>query len=345
MKLAVLFGGASNEHEVSVVSASSVIKHLDHEKYDVMPIYLDRENRFFLWKEDVRQIQVLPIGTLPMNLEEIQEPFSFLKTFDCVFLMVHGKYGEDGILSSILEFLNIPYVGNQPAASMITMDKIYTKEILELNHVATAPFVSFMKYLDFYLMDGKALSFEEVCKQILSKLSFPMFVKPANSGSSIGITKVNSSEELKEAIRKAQFIDERVLVEKMIVGREVECAILEVKGEIKASCVGEVLADDAFYSFDAKYKNPKSRTVIPASLSFEDANQIQQQAILAFQLLNLHGYSRVDFFLTEDHRVILNEINTIPGFTEISMYPKLWEASGISYSELLDFLITEKAKK
>lgn len=345
MKLAILFGGSSNEHEVSVVSACSIIKNLDKNKYDITPIYLDRKDEFYFWREDVKNIQPMEIGILPTSLEKIDDLFSFLKDFDCVFIMIHGKNGEDGILASIFEFLHIPYVGNKPAPSMITMDKIYTKDILELNHIKTAKYQSFMKYNDTYICDGKSCSFDEVLKQILDKLSFPMFVKPANSGSSIGVGKANDTDELKQAIREAFEIDKRILVEEMVVGREVECAILERGGKVGASVVGEVLASDEFYSFDAKYKNSESKTVIPADISEEDSFQIRKIAVRAFQILNLHGYSRIDFFLGSDHQVILNEINTIPGFTEISMYPKLWEATGVSYSELLDTLIVENIKK
>ena len=345
MKLAVLFGGSSNEHEVSVISACAVIKNLDKKKYDITPIYLDRKDRFYIWREDVNNIEPMEIGILPTSLEKINEPFLVLKDFDCVFIMIHGKNGEDGILASIFEFLHIPYVGNKPAPSMITMDKIYTKDILELNHIKTSKYQSFMKYNNTYIYNGDSCSFDEVLKHILDKLSFPMFVKPANSGSSIGVGKANDFKELEKAIKEALEIDERILVEEMVVGREVECAILERDGKVEASVVGEVLASDEFYSFDAKYKNSESKTVIPADISEEDSFRIREIAVKAFQILNLHGYSRIDFFLTRDHQVILNEINTIPGFTEISMYPKLWEATGVSYSDLLDTLIVENIKK
>lgn len=345
MKLAVLFGGSSNEHEVSVVSACSVIKNLDKNKYDITPIYLDAKNQFYIWKEDVKNIEPMEMGLLPTSLEKLNEPFLILKNFDCVFIMVHGKNGEDGVLASIFEFLHIPYVGNKPASSMITMDKIYTKDILELNHIKTSKYKSFMKYNDMYIYDGESYLLDEVLKQIEGEFSYPIFVKPANSGSSIGVSKVNDGKELEKAINEALKIDERILIEEMIVGREFECAILERDGKVETSVVGEVIANDEFYSFDAKYKNSESKTVIPADISKDDSSRIREIATKAFQILNLHGYSRIDFFLTEQHQVILNEINTIPGFTEISMYPKLWEATGVSYSDLLDNLIVANLKK
>lgn len=174
---------------------------------------------------------------------------------------------------------------------------------------------------------------------------FPLFIKPANSGSSVGISKAKNREELEQAIKIALDVDTRILAEQEIKGRELECAILECKGKILASTVGEILASDEFYSYDAKYKNQESKTLIPALLSSDIARQIKEIAIQAFQILNLRGYSRVDFFLDEEGNIILNEINTIPGFTEISMYPKLWEASGFSYTTLLDILVEESLKK
>lgn len=345
MKLAVLFGSSSNEHDVSVVSACSIIKNLDKRKYDITPIYLDHENQFYLWDIDISNVDVIKIGVMPEPLKRVDDPFSFLKRFDCVFLMIHGKNGEDGILASIFEFLHIPYVGNQPASSIITMDKIYTKDLLELNHIKTTEYLSFMKYQDYYILDGSFYNFKELLNLILKKITFPMFVKPANSGSSIGVFKVNQSDELERAIKEALKIDERILIEKAIKGRELECAILERGRKVLASCVGEVLPLDDFYSYTAKYKSNKSKTIIPADISNSEEKQIQNIAIRAFQILNLHGYSRIDFFLTDDHQILLNEINTIPGFTEISMYPKLWEETGIPYSELLDILIHESIRK
>lgn len=345
MKLAIIFGSSSNEHDVSVVSAASIIKNLDKDKYKITPIYLDSNNKFYLWKEDIKKIKPLTIGILPTNLEPIKEPFSYLKTFDCVFMMIHGKNGEDGILSSILEFEKIPYVGNKPRASMITMDKILTKDLLERNGIKTAKYISFMKYNDEYILKGESYSLKEVLNKIKSEMNFPLFIKPANSGSSIGVSKVTNSEELKTGILNALEIDNRILVEEGIIGKELECGILEENKMISASVIGEIKPAEEFYSFDAKYKNVESKTIIPANISKSDRDEIRKTAIKAFKILDLHGFSRIDFFLTENHEIILNEINAIPGFTEISMYPKLWEESGIPYSELLDTLINESIKK
>ena len=253
--------------------------------------------------------------------------------------MIHGKNGEDGILASILEFLHIPYVGNKPAPIIITMDKIYTKDILECNHIKTSKYQSFMKYNDTYMYDGKSCSFDEVLKQILEKLSFPMFVKPANSGSSIGVGKANDLKELEKAIQEALRVDERILVEEMVVGKEVECAVLDV-GEPIASTVGEIQSAEEFYSYDAKYNNSESKTIIPAKIEKKQIEEIKRLAIKAFKTIDGRHLSRVDFFIEkETNKIYINEINTMPGFTQISMYPKLFEAVGIKYSELLDKLI------
>lgn len=345
MKLAILFGSSSNEHEVSVVSSASVIKNLDKKKYDITPIYLDKENNFYKWLEPIENIKPQKIGLLPTNLESIKDIFNYLKGFDLVFIMIHGKNGEDGTLSSIFDFLDIKYIGNKTAASVVTMDKILTKDTLEINNIKTSKYLYFTKYNDRYAYQDLELSYEELEQKIISKLNYPMFVKPANSGSSIGVSKVNNDTELKEAITLALATDSRILIEEGVNGKEVECAILEKDKEIIASRVGEVLSAEEFYSFDAKYTNSESITMIPAKISPEIENKVQELAIKVFRILNCHGYSRIDFFINEKEEVILNEINTIPGFTEISMYPKLLEASGISYQELLDILIKEALNK
>lgn len=345
MKIAVLFGSSSNEHEVSVVSAASIIKNLNKEKYQITPIYMDKTNKFYEWKENINNIKPLKIGVLPKELEAIDNIFEYLKAFKLVFIMIHGKNGEDGVLSAILEFLGIKYIANKMNASVVSMDKILTKDILEANNIKTAKYLYFNKYNDKYLWKDQELDFEELLSKIESSFAYPVFVKPSNSGSSIGVSKASNSKELKEAILKALEIDSRILVEEAIIGREVECGILEKDGELLASVVGEVLSAEEFYSFDAKYKIAESKTIIPANISEEVANTVRDLAIKVFRVLNCHGYSRVDFFIKGKQEVILNEINTIPGFTEISMYPKLFEASGIKYEELLDIIIDEALNK
>lgn len=339
MNLAVLFGSSSNEHEVSVVSASAVIKNLNKSKYKITPIYLDKDNKFYKWKGDINNIEVFKIGELPLDLEEIKEPFSLLKSFDLVFVMVHGANGEDGVISSILDFLKVKYVANTVETSVVTMDKILTKDILEANGIRTAKYMYLTKYNDEYIIKDKSLTYSEIVDYILERFCFPLFVKPARSGSSIGVFKVKNKNELINSLREALKIDERILIEEMVVGREIECAVLECAGSVITSELGEVLTDNQFYSFDAKYNNVGSRTIIPAMVSDSLKNKIKEKTKAIFKILNVHGYSRVDFFVDGKDNVILNEINTIPGFTEISMYPKLFLESGISFSTLLDILI------
>lgn len=345
MKIGILFGGSSNEHEVSIVSASSIIKNIDKEKYEVVPIYLDKKNNFYLWDKDVNNIDVLPFGSLPDKLKKIKDPFTYLKEFDLIFIMIHGHLGEDGIISSILTFLDIPYIGNSPFASLITMDKILTKEILEKNNIKTSPYIYFTKYNNEYLYKGKTISKKDLYETINKKLKYPLFVKPSNSGSSVGITKVKVFHELEKAIVKALEIDHRILIESEVKGREIECGILEQNEEGITSILGEVKSAEDFYSYSSKYTNKESTTVIPADIDSKLTKKIQEIALNAFRILDCHTYSRCDFFLTEDCKIILNEINTIPGFTEISMYPKLFENSGINYKELIDILINNSLNK
>lgn len=345
LKLGIIFGGSSNEHEVSISSATSVIAALDKTKYHITPIYLDKDNIFYTWEEDIANIKTVSVGFLPQKLAKIENICTFLKGFDCIFIMMHGEGGEDGKIASLLELLNIPYVGNKPQASILTMNKVLTKDILEANNIKTSPYLAFYKYNEEFIFKGNSYKYVEILDIIEREFSYPVYVKPANSGSSIGVRKSLNYVQLDEAIKAALQIDNQILIEKAIKGRELECAMLEEDGVVKASCIGEVVVQDQFYSFAAKYQSRDSQTIIPAEINKEQARKIKEIAIAAFKILQLHGYSRIDFFLTEDMEIILNEINTIPGFTSISMYPKLWEESGISYTKLLDILIVEKTRK
>lgn len=338
MNLAVLFGSSSNEHEVSVASSSAIIENLDQKKYKITPIYLDKTNTFYKCLE---KININRVGEIPQKLEKISNPFEYLQEFDLVFLMIHGKNGEDGILSSIFEFLNIKYVGHSPLTSILTMDKILTKDILELNNIKTSKYLYFTKYNNDYIYKDNSYDLAKILDIIESNLKYPMFIKPAKSGSSIGVEKATDTNSLKIAINNALTIDNRILIEEEIKGRELECGILEKNNELIASVVGEVKAAEEFYSFSSKYENKESKTIIPANIKPAEIKSIQEIAIKACKILDIHKYSRCDFFLTDDGDILLNEINTIPGFTEISMYPKLFIETGISYQELLDILINE----
>ncbi len=330
LKLGIIFGGMSTEHEVSCVSAESVIKNLDKEKYDIYPIYIDKLGN---WFESIKNENV-PINNV----------IQFLKGFDVIFPVLHGLYGEDGTIQGLLEILRVPYVGCKVLASSVGMDKVYSKIIFDKAKLEQAKYIYIKKYEKNYIyidnnFDEKILTIEQACDEIVNKIKFPMFVKPSNSGSSVGISKVDNKEELEKAIVEASEFDKKILIEEGIVGREVECAVLGNE-DVISSCVGEVKSADEFYSYDAKYNNKESKTIIPAEISTEKSLEIQELAIKAFKAIDGKGLSRVDFFIENDtNKIYINEINTLPGFTNISMYPKLFEQVGLNYSELLDRLI------
>lgn len=343
-KIAVVFGGMSTEHDVSIVSGTSVLKNLNKEKYDIFPIYIDREGNWFKYTKPVNQIEVLSVGDKIEELDKIEEPMEYLKNIDVVFPVLHGLYGEDGTIQGMLELLNKKYVGCKVLASSVCMDKVYAKVIFDKAKINQAKYIYIRKAGERYIyidneFNEEIHSLEEIADIVDEKIGFPVFVKPSNSGSSVGINKSHNIEELKEHIKYASQFDKKILIEENICGREVECAVLGNE-DVKASCVGEILPAEEFYTFDAKYKNAESRVVIPADLPEDISNEIRSTAIKAFKAVDGKGLSRVDFFVENGtNRIIINEINTLPGFTQISMYPKLWEEAGIKYSDLLDELI------
>ncbi|MEK7249924.1 MAG: D-alanine--D-alanine ligase [Bacteroidota bacterium] len=344
IRVGVIFGGRSGEHEVSLVSATSVINALDKEKYEVVPIGITQEGR---WISSGESLKLLKSRS---GLE--QEPERFLvpepnrqslvslngeahpdMRLEVVFPVVHGTYGEDGTLQGLLELANIPYVGAGVLASSVGMDKIVQKQ---LHNEVGLPIV---KYVWFLSSDCKSQT-KKVVAAIEKKLKYSLFVKPANTGSSVGISKAHNRKELFDALVLASNFDRKVIIEQGVKNaREIEVSVLGNDRPI-ASVPGEIIPSNEFYDYDAKYVDGKSVAVIPAKLPKSVVKKIQQLAVKAFAVLDGAGMARVDFFVTKKtNRIYLNEINTIPGFTSISMYPKLWEASGISYSELLDRLI------
>lgn len=329
MKVAVIYGGMSSEHEVSKVSAKNVINNLDKDKYDVCPILIEKDG---IWYNDGKRIKNI--------VEKLRE-------MDIVFPVLHGLYGEDGTIQGMLKLFNIPYVGCKVLSSAICMDKVYTKIVLNKAKINQAKYI-YIKNENQYIDDEFEiieLKNDEIINLVKEKLGFPVFVKPSNSGSSVGVTKANNGSELVEAIQLATVFDSKVLIEEAINGKEVECAVLGIDDNIKASVVGEILAADEFYSYDAKYNNIESKTKIPADISKEIIEEIKSLAIKAFRSVDGSGLSRIDFFVEDKtNRIYINEINTMPGFTEISMYPQLWKYSGIKYSELLDGLIQLELK-
>jgi len=344
IKLGVIFGGMSTEHDVSIVSGTSVIKNLNKEKYDIYPIYISKEGIWNKYVKCVNEIDILEIGKQPEEIEKIEDVVETLKSLDAIFPVLHGKYGEDGSIQGMFELINVPYVGCNIISSSIGMDKAYAKVIFEKAKIPQAKYIYIKKYKAKYIYIDEAFNeivyeLDEICKKVEENLKFPMFIKPSNSGSSVGINKAKNSEELKRYIEYAAKFDKKILIEENINGREVECAVLGNE-DIMASCIGEVLSAEDFYTFDAKYKNVKSLTQIPADIGKEKQEEIKDLAVKAFKAIDGKGLSRVDFFIEKDtNKVYINEINTMPGFTQISMYPKLFENEGISYSELLDRLI------
>lgn len=344
MNLGVIMGGMSTEHNVSIVSGTSIIKNLNKEKYNIFPIYIDLEGRWYKYTRPLEEIEVLQVGEEPKELEKIDNEIEYLRKMDVVFPALHGLYGEDGTIQGLLELLKIKYVGCKVLASSVSMDKVYTKVLFEKAGIPQANYIYIKACNNTYTFVDKQfneqkLELEEISEKVEKQLGYPVFVKPSNSGSSVGINKAKNSEELKQAIMYAEKYDTKILIEEEIKGREIECAVLEDE-EVKASTVGEILSADEFYTFDAKYKNQASRTVIPAELEQDKIEETRNMAIKAFKAVDGSGLARVDFFIKKaDNKVYINEINTMPGFTQISMYPKLWEQMGINYSELLDKLI------
>lgn len=339
--IAVVFGGQSSEHDVSCSSAINVIQGLDTDKYVVHMIGITKEGEW-LYVEDVEKLKdgtwrdsdvtavISPDHRRP-GLWRIDGERLEVISIDVAFPVLHGKYGEDGTIQGLFELAGIPYVGCGVLCSAASMDKISTKIFADRIGVRQADFVADI---------ARDLSeIENTMDEVERRLGYPVFVKPSNAGSSQGVSKAHDRAELKAAIELAKEHDHRVLIEENISGREVECAVLGGQ-DVEASKVGEILAAAEFYDFDAKYNNAESKTIIDPSLPIEVKETIQKNAIAIFKAVSGFGLSRVDFFVENDtNEVIFNEINTLPGFTNISMYPMLWEAMGVKKAELLDRVI------
>ena len=324
IKVCVIYGGKSTEHDVSIISGKNVMDNLDTEKYELYPVKISKKGEW-----------------LKENEKEIEDIVEYLKNMDVIFPVLHGKYGEDGTIQGLFDLINKPYVGCGVLASSICMDKVYAKIIFEKTKIPQADYI-YLKNENIYVdenFDETELNNNEIADLVDKKLGFPVFVKPSNSGSSVGINKAVDKESLIRDIEEAAMYDSKVLIEKAIKGKEVECAVLG-NDKVDATIVGEIIPAEDFYSYDAKYNNADSKVQIPASLSDEKINEIKVIAKKAFKAVDGKGLARVDFFVEEGtNKVIINEINTMPGFTEISMYPKLWSYEGISYKELLTKLI------
>ena len=340
LRVAVICGGRSSEHEVSCISAGGVISAIDRSKFEPILIGITKGGHWVLLPED--SSLTINDGDLPEVVDSAQRVVVDVAGFsvagkdlkiDLVFPLLHGPYGEDGTIQGLLEMANLPYVGSGVLASAVAMDKSFAKPIFSAQEMATVAGIV-LKANQWLADPGSVL--EQV-----KKLGYPVFVKPARGGSSRGTSKVHSETELATAIETALQFDPKVMIEEAIVGSEIECAVLEIAGEPQASVVGRISIDPKFefYDFEAKYLDGATSIELPAAIPPGIAEEIRTTAIKAFQALGCSGLARVDFFLTDTGKIIINELNTMPGFTATSVFPKMWQASGVSYTEVISHLI------
>ncbi len=345
IKVAVIFGGASSEHDISLVSATNIIKNMPLDKYSITCIGITKKGRWLYYPGDVSCIEsgewerdpdcasaVISPDPLHKGIIILENGEATFKKIDVIFPVLHGKNGEDGTIQGLFELARIPYVGCGTLASAACMDKAYTHTVLDCNGIKTARW-KMLNHRNINHLDDE-------CRKIADELGFPLFVKPANSGSSIGINKADDIEALKEAIKIAFSHDYKVIIEEFIKGRELEVAVFGYDSPF-ASFVGEIGKSNDFYDYESKYINNSVSLHIPAKIDDDSARKIRETALAAYKAMGCKGLARTDFFLTDDKQVILNEINTMPGFTSISMYPKLMEDLGMSYSYLIDKLLEQ----
>ncbi|MCD6231495.1 D-alanine--D-alanine ligase [Candidatus Aerophobetes bacterium] len=327
LRVGIIFGGKSAEHEISLQSARNIFQFMDREKYKIVLIFIDKKGRWYL-NESPKNSSFTEFKkgkNILLNFSQ-EKPF---EQIDVAFPVLHGPYGEDGTIQGLFKTANIPFVGTGVLGSAISMDKDITKRLLR---EAGIPIVKFLTL-------HRSLIKETSFKTVKDKIGLPFFIKPANTGSSIGINKVKKEEEFLASLKEAFQYDNKILLEEAIQGREIECSVLGNENPI-ASLPGEIIPRYEFYSYKAKYLDEKGAILkIPAELPANLTTQIQNLSLKVFKLLECKGMARVDFFLKNNQEIIVNELNTIPGFTRISMYPKLWEASGISYPQLIERLI------
>lgn len=355
INVAIVFGGRSGEHEVSLMSATSVIKAIDKERYHVVPIGITKEGSWMLYDGPVEKIEsgewegisnkllkenpkdntfsVIPMGGEKTSSVGHPIPPNLAEKIDVIFPVLHGPYGEDGTIQGLFEMADIPYVGAGVLASAVGMDKVFTKRIFEQLGLSIGKYMVVMRKK---LRENK----EAYIALIEQNFEYPVFIKPANLGSSVGITKAHDRAELIQGLEEAAKHDRKILVEEFINGREIECAVLGNDNPM-VSVAGEILPSKEFYDYHAKYfDDGKSKLMIPAEIPEEKAQEIRDMAIKAYKAIDCTGLARVDFFLHKDTmKVYINEINTMPGFTKYSMYPLLWQATGLPYDQLIDKLI------
>ena len=345
LSVCILFGGISPEHEVSLRSAESVLNNIDHSKYNVIPVGITKDGDWIIFGG--KDYSELPAGTWMNNpknnrgaispvrgqgLLRFEDDCVVRERIDVVFPVMHGENCEDGAIQGLLQLAGIPYVGPHIAASAVSMDKTLTKLVVDQAGVPQAAWHLVRKHEVKNHMDHVIAALE-------AKFQYPMFVKPAGTGSSVGVSKAANREALDKALHDATQFDEKILVEEFINGREIEVAVMGNSSPV-ASCCGEIDSGAEFYDYEAKYVTDTSTAYVPARISEEVEEQVREMAVQVYSAIGCQGLSRVDFFVTyEDNRIVFNEINTLPGFTSISMYPKLFAASGIPYSRLIDNLL------
>lgn len=340
--LGVVFGGQSGEHEVSRVSAYNVLNVIDQNVYAITCIGITKQGKWMIYNGPWEKIKD---GSWEWDTANLNADFSLftdpvITDIDIFFPVLHGPMGEDGTVQGVFEMLGKPYVGCGVLASSVGMDKVASKILFESAGIPVTPYVWFRQHR----WETEA---DAIVAEIESKLGYPAFVKPVNMGSSVGISKAHDRAELVAGIETALHYDYKVLVESFIDGREIECAVLEEQGVISTAIPGEIIASKEFYDYEAKYADDQdSRIVIPAELPEAVLDQVREYAVKAFEVIDGSGLSRVDFFTTRaDNSVIINEVNTLPGFTNISMYPKMWDNMGVGYKELVERLIRSAARK
>lgn len=344
IRAAIIFGGMSNEHDVSLQSAYSVIKNIDKTKYEVVCIGITKKGRWLYFPGDIEMIAngdwyshpdcvsvlISPDRSHRGIYKIMPDSTAVLQKIDVVFPVMHGKFGEDGTIQGLLELSGIPFVGCDTLSSAVCLDKAMTHSVLDSLGIKNA------SWLSFNVSDLKEQ--KKIVEKIENKFNYPVFVKPAKAGSSVGISKAHNKDELIEAIKTAFSHDNKVVVEETLVGKEIECAVMG-NLEPKASIVGEIIPKAEFYDYEAKYLSGTTDLLIPASINDEEIEKVQKLAVEAYKGLGCSGLTRMDFFLLKNGEIYLNEPNTLPGFTSISMYPKLFMHGGMTYSEVIDNLL------
>jgi len=339
-KLGLLYGGKSAEHKVSLQTALAVIRAVDHEKFEVHPIYINTEGKWIKGPQldgPVENVKALefsagnPVSPLALASSVIQADKQEQEPLDVIFPLLHGPNGEDGTVQGLLELLNLPYVGNGVLASAAGMDKVMMKNVFAQSGLAQVNYVAFIKS---EWQKGKEAAYAKV-EEVLG---YPCFVKPANLGSSVGISKCKNREELETAFREAFQFDRKVIIEEGVTAREIEVGVLG-NDEPECSVPGEIVPKKDFYDYKAKYEDGDTALIIPAEVTDEEYVQIKEMAIQAFKALDCSGLVRADFFLTKDGKALINEVNTMPGFTPYSMFPLLWKHTGVEYPQLIERLV------